>query len=178
MQDINVGRVVIFSTLAEAIASKRLLFINELAVVAGDVTRTKRGSGIENNANAGLIFSALPWTKSERNVISELDVTGTLTAAQVFGGIVASLSAAAVSATLPLATDLVALLGAKQGTQLDFTVDNSAGANTVTVVVNTGITAATAVITGGATLTVASGKVGFFRLYFISTTAAILYRLA
>ena len=61
----------------------------------------------------------------------------------------------------------------------DFFVDNSAGANTVTVAVNTGITVNTPAITGGATLTVSTANaVGQFRLVFTSATAAKLLRIA
>lgn len=102
--------------------------------------------------------------------------TATLTASELGKGIITSTSAAATSLTLPLATKVISHLKAKRGDQYDFVVDNSAGANTVTMVVNTGIAAGPAVITGGATLTIANGSVGFFKLYFKSGTEAILYR--
>ena len=82
--------------------------------------------------------------------------------------------------TLPTATAIGTQLGAIQGTVLDFSVDNTAGSGTCTIAVNTGIVAATPVITGGATLTVANSAtqgIGVFRLVFSSATAAVLYRI-
>ena len=61
------------------------------------------------------------------------------------------------------------------GTLLTFIVDNSAGANTVTVAVDAGTTLAvtTPAITGGATLTVSTANViGIFGIYITSATAA------
>jgi hypothetical protein len=86
-----------------------------------------------------------------------VNVTGAISAAGLATGYITSTSAAAVTATLPTATLLAAELGASAGTSFEFIVDNSGGANTVTVAVNTGITTATPVVTGGATLTVSNG---------------------
>lgn len=105
-----------------------------------------------------------------------VDTTATLTASQVSKGLFTSTSAAAVSITLPTATVLADQLQAKRGNDFSLIVDNSAGASTVTLVVNTGITAITAVLTGGATLTIAAGTVGYFRIYFTSTTTAKIAR--
>lgn len=106
------------------------------------------------------------------------NVTATADADDVVAGLLTSTSAAAVDLTLPTATDLAAAAnGAGQGTNFTFFVDNSAGSNTVTVTVNTGITAITAVVTGSATLTVAAGAVGMFRIYFINGTTAKLSRV-
>lgn len=141
--------------------------------LTGDFTRVKTGDGIT-------IFSALKWseTPQKNHVPVALNVTGTLTAAQLATGVITSTSAAAVAATLPSAAALLALLpGAAAGTWFDFAVDNSVGASTVTVTASATITAATAVITGGATLTVAATATGLFRLYFISATAAKIYRI-
>jgi hypothetical protein len=108
-----------------------------------------------------------------------VDVTGSITAAQLSGGLITSTSAAAVTATLPTATLLATALGATQGSMFDFIIDNSAGANTVTVQVNTGITVGTTAVTGGISLTVSTAQVvGVFRLIFTSATAAILRRIA
>jgi len=66
------------------------------------------------------------------------------------------------------------------GSVLEFLVDNSQGANTVTVAVDGGATiaVATPAITGGATLTVSTAnKIGMFQLYLTSPTTAILSRL-
>ena len=105
------------------------------------------------------------------------NTTATATADEIAGGLITSTSAAAVALTLPTATDLATQIGATQGTSVDFMVDNSAGSNTVTVTVNTGITAVSAVVTGSNTLTVASGAVGTFRIFFTSATVAKVARL-
>lgn len=104
------------------------------------------------------------------------NATATLTAAQLINKYITSTSAAATGLTLPTATLLGAAINAVRGTKFTFTVDNSAGASTVTMIVGTGITAGTPVITGGAALTVASGQVGEFIVIFITTTTALIYR--
>ncbi len=105
-------------------------------------------------------------------------ITATLEAAELATGYITSTSAAAVSLTLPTATLLAAEIGAVAGTSFEFIVDNTAGANTVTILVGAGITAATPVITGGATLTVSvANAIGIFRIVFSSATVAKLYRI-
>jgi hypothetical protein len=82
--------------------------------------------------------------------------------------------------TLPTATLFGAVINAAQGAVFDFSVDNTAGSGTCTIAVNTGIVAATPIITGGATLTIANSAtqgIGIFRLVFSSATAAVLYRI-
>ncbi len=107
-----------------------------------------------------------------------VNTTATVSAAEVAFGLFTSTSAAAVGLTLPSATAIAAQIGAVQGTTFDFLVDNSAGANTVTVIVGSGIAVATPAITGGATLTVSTANVvGQFRLLFTSGTAAVLSRI-
>lgn len=114
----------------------------------------------------------------ENHTASAINVTATATAAEIATGLITSTSAAAVGITLPSAASLIALLpGSARGTSFDLIVDNSVGANIVTITPSASITAATAVITGGATLTVASGATGIFRIYFTSTTAAKIYRV-
>ncbi len=112
-----------------------------------------------------------------------INATATATTAQMLTGYITSTSAAGTSITLPTATQMAAALRtvgitATRGTIFDFIVDNSAGANTVTVVVNTGIAVTTPAITGGATLTVSTANViGHFRLFFTSATTAKILRL-
>lgn len=113
----------------------------------------------------------------QKRSATAVNVTATTTAAAIAGGLITSTSAAAVTLTLPLSTDLATYISAVQGTSIDFMVDNSAGANTVTVTPNTGTTAVTAVITGGATMTVASGAVGTFRIFYTSATVSKIARL-
>ena len=105
------------------------------------------------------------------------NATAVLTSEELGKGIITSTSAAATSLTLPTATLIARHLKAERGDQYEFVVDNSVGANIVTVVVGAGIVVpTTVVITGSATLAVAVGQVGVFKLYFKSKTAATLFR--
>ena len=74
-----------------------------------------------------------------------VNATGTATAAQVATGYITSTSAGATTIQLPTGTALGSLIGAGRGTSLDLYIDNTAGASTVTVSVNTG-----AVLSSGA----------------------------
>lgn len=114
---------------------------------------------------------------------SAVDATATLTAAQVASGYITSTSAAAVTMTLPTGTLLGAYLGAVQGTVIDLFIDNTAGANTVTMAVAVnGILSAAAAANGASQglLTVPSGVTGqaCFRLMFSSATAYTFTRIA
>jgi hypothetical protein len=110
--------------------------------------------------------------------VSIANATATINGNFLSTGYITSTSAAPTNITLPTATDLAGAIGATAGTVFDFIVDNSAGASTVTLVLNTGITVITPVITGGATLTISTANaVGLFRLVFTSATAAKLFRI-
>jgi hypothetical protein len=116
--------------------------------------------------------------------LNAINATGTATAAQVADGYITSTSAAATTITLPTGTLLGAAVGASRGTSLDLWVDNTAGANTVTVAVATNgiLSAAAAAGTGAGAglLTVPSGVTGIacFRLTFASATAYVFSRIA
>lgn len=110
--------------------------------------------------------------------------TGAGTLAVVTSGVVAGLitttSAAAVLLTLDSAAVMLAALGATAGSYWEFFVDNTAGANTVTVAVDSGATVAviTPAITGGATLTVSTANaIAKFGIYFSTATTAKLLRI-
>lgn len=110
-----------------------------------------------------------------------INATATATAAEVVTGYITSTSAAATTITLPTGTLLGAALGATQGTIFDLYIDNTAGANTVTIAVATnGILSTAADDTAGSfgDLTVASGVtgVGRFTLMFSSATAYVFTR--
>ena len=112
-----------------------------------------------------------------------INATATATAAQVAAGYITSTSAAATTITLPTGTALGAVLGATQGTSLDLFIDNTAGANTVTVAVNTNaVLSSAAADTAGSfgDLTIASGATGIgrFTLMFSSATAYTFTRTA
>ena len=115
--------------------------------------------------------------------LSAINASATATAAQVVSGYFTSTSAAATTITLPTASAIATQISGSngsiaQGTSLYFTVDNSTGANTVTVAVNTGvIIVPTVVVTGSNVLTVAKSSVGIFKLVFTSSTTAILFRV-
>jgi len=112
-----------------------------------------------------------------------INATATATAAQVATGYITSTSAAATTITLPTGALLGAQLGAVQGTTFDLYVDNTAGANTVTIAVATNGIKSDAANTTAASfgqLTVASGAtgVGRFTLMFSSPTAYVFTRTA
>jgi hypothetical protein len=118
------------------------------------------------------------------SAVNAINATATATAAQVATGYITSTSAAATTITLPTGTLLGAALGATQGTVLDLFIDNTAGANTVTIAVATnGILSAAAAAgsaAGAGLLTVPSGVtgVGCFRIMFSSPTAYVFSRIA
>ena len=112
-----------------------------------------------------------------------INATATATAAQVATGWITSTSAAATTITLPTGTDLGTALGAVRGTVFDLYIDNTAGASTVTIAVNTNAVVSTAgVDTAGSfgDLTVAAGATGLARytLMFSSATAYAFTRTA
>ena len=112
-----------------------------------------------------------------------INATETATAAQVADGYITSTSAAATTITLPTGTALGAALGASRGTVLDLYIDNTAGASTVTIAVNTNAILSTAAAdTAGSfgDLTIAAGATGLARytIMFSSATAYVFTRTA
>ena len=126
---------------------------------------------------------SLPVNITEHATTSAINSTATATAAQVASGYITSTSAAATTITLPTGTLLGAALGAVQGTVHDLYIDNTAGANTVTIAVAVnGILSALAAAEAGGSglLTVPSGVTGQarFTLMFSSATAYTFTRTA
>lgn len=116
-------------------------------------------------------------------MVQAINATATATAAQVASGYITSTSAAATTITLPTGTALGAAVNASQGTILDLFIDNTAGASTVTLAVNTNAILSTAAAdTAGSfgDLTVAAGATGLarFTLMFSSATAYVITRTA
>ena len=112
-----------------------------------------------------------------------INATATATAAEVATGYITSTSAAATTITLPTGTLLGAALGATRGTVFDLYIDNTAGANTVTIAVAVnGILSTAAADTAGSfgDLTVAAGATGLARytIMFSSATAYVFTRTA
>jgi hypothetical protein len=119
--------------------------------------------------------------RGQKQIFSGANVsgTGTVTSDQLATGSLVFTGGAGTQ-TLPTATLFAAVINATQGAVFDFTVDNTAGSGTCTIAVGAGIIAATPIITGGATLTVANSAtqgIGVFRLVFSSATAAVLFRI-
>lgn len=123
--------------------------------------------------------------------IAAINATATATAAQIATGYITCTSAAATTITMPTGTLLGAQLQAQRGDTFEFWVDNTAGANTVTLAVGTNavqsdwnnqVTVATASVTPAAItpLTVASGVSGIarFLISFASATAYTFSRVA
>lgn len=113
-----------------------------------------------------------------------INATATATAAQVATGYITSTSAAATAITLPTGTLLGTALGATAGTVFNLIVDNTAGANTVTMAVAVNGVLSDGAVTAGAVafgdLTIASGVTGIarFTLMFSSATAYAFSRTA
>jgi len=112
-----------------------------------------------------------------------INATATASAAQVADGYITSTSAAATTITLPTGTALGAAVNASRGTVFDLFIDNTAGANTVTIAVNTNAILSTAAAdTAGSfgDLTVAFGATGLARytIMFSSATAYVFTRTA
>lgn len=111
-----------------------------------------------------------------------INATATVTPVQLINGYITSTSAAAVTLTLPTGTLLGQALNATKGTVFEFYVDNTSGANTVTIAVAVnGILSAAAVAgagTGAGLLTVPAGVTGLasFKLVFTSSTAYVFTR--
>jgi hypothetical protein len=112
-----------------------------------------------------------------------INASATASAAQVADGYITSTSASPTTITLPTGTALGTAIGAAQGTVLDLFIDNTAGASTVTVAVNTNaVLSSAAADTAGSfgDLTIAAGATGIarFTLMFSSPTAYTFTRTA
>lgn len=122
-----------------------------------------------------------PW--SDHPTTAAINATATATVDQVATGWITSTSGAAVTITLPTGTLLGARLGASKGFVFNLFIDNTGGANVVTVAVATnGILSESAVTTALSfgDLTVPSGVTGIGRytLMFTSATAYAFTRTA
>lgn len=130
----------------------------------------------------GIIHKTTPYTAA-------VDTTAGWTLAEVKTGLIAgtikTTSAAAVTITLDSVANIITAFATAgvtltTGSYIEFVIDNTTGANTVTLAVDGGATiaVATPVITGGATLTTSTAnKLGRFQLYLQSATVGILSRI-
>lgn len=138
------------------------------------------GSTVKFNGSATFAVANVSGHASTAAINS----TTTATAAQVATGYITSTSASATTITLPTGTLLGAQLGATQGSVFELYIDNTAGANTVTVAVATNGILSSAAVAGSTAnfglLTVASGVTGIgrFTLMFSSATAYVFSRTA
>ena len=108
---------------------------------------------------------------TQGDITSGLTSAVTLTSAQLATGIISATPGSALSYTLPLVTDLEALLvNAGNNASFDFVVINLSGANIGTVSTNTGWT-----LVGAMGVAVSSS--GRFRARKVGTAAWTLYRL-
>ena len=109
---------------------------------------------------------------TQGDITSGLTSAVTLTSAQLATGIISATPGSALSYTLPLVTDLEALLvNAGNNASFDFTVINLSGANIGTVATNTGWT-----LVGAMGVAVSSS--GRFRARKVGTAAWTLYRVS
>jgi hypothetical protein len=130
-----------------------------------------------------LTTTNLVFTDQNHPTTAAINATATATAEQVATGYITSTSAAATTITLPTGTALGTAIGATRGTVLELYVDNTAGANAVTIAVNTNaILSSAAADTAGSfgDLTVAAGVTGIARytIMFASATAYVFTRTA
>ncbi len=155
------------------------------AATGGTVALAAIDSGADTNLSltgkgAGYVSLNDPIV---RHVPTAANTTATLTAAQVKTGWITSTSAATVTLTMPTGTLLGGVLGAVAGTVHELYIDNTAGANVVTVAVAVnGVLSDAAATTAGSfgQLTVAAGVTGLarFTLMFSSATAYAFTRTA
>ena len=130
-----------------------------------------------------LTTTNLVFTDQNHPTTAAINATATATAAEVATGYITSTSAAATVITLPTGTLLGAAISAVKGTVMDLYVDNTGGANTVTMAVAVnGVLSTAAVDTAGSfgDLTVAAGATGLarFTIMFSSATAYVFTRTA
>lgn len=136
------------------------------------------------NGNTLQYFNGTDWVafnpvlEGHGNAVAK-NATGAVTASELASGYITSTSAAATTLTLPTATSLVALTGAVPGSILQFSVNNSGGASTVTLdLTGSGLSTGTSPITGGNTLTISVvNGVGVFDIIFLSGTTGLIRRL-
>lgn len=161
-----------------------------LKVTGATAAGTVAVAAISSGSNAGLSIAskgtgvlAINKPVATHTTKAAINATATATAAEVATGYITSTSAAATVITLPTGTDLGAALGASQGYVHELYIDNTAGANTVTIAVAVnGILSALAAAEAGGSglLTVPSGVTGQarFTLMFSSATAYTFTRTA
>jgi hypothetical protein len=154
-----------------------------VTVAEGTGTVTVDASFGPTTSVTNLTATNLVFTDQNHPTTAAINATRAATAAEVATGYLTSTSALATTITLPTGTLLGAQLGATRGTVLDLYIDNTAGANTVTVAVAVnGILSGAAADTPGSfgDLTIPAGATGLgrFTIMFSSATAYVFTRTA
>jgi hypothetical protein len=161
-----------------------------ITVIGAATGGTVQINAIDSGANTNLKLSGKGtgfveiYTQHNGYTPTAINATAVATAAQVLTGYITSTSAAVTAITLPTGTLLGQAFNAVQGDTFELTIDNTAGANTVTMVVAVnGILSAAAAAGSGAgagLLTIPSGVtgVGVFQIMFTSATAYVFSRVA
>jgi hypothetical protein len=117
-----------------------------------------------------LTVAAVPTTATD---------SATLTAAQLINGIIIGTPTTTAAYTLPLATDLDAVLtNSKPGSTFDFRVINTTTAGVITVTTNTGWTIGSSGSQGLMTVAATAGTVRSFRARKTSDGAWALYAIS
>lgn len=153
--------------------------LNEIQIAGGINSNKPAVFGALVTFNGGTLNTIA--SASGHGSTAAINTTATVTAAQLQTGYLTSTSAAAVTMTLPTGTLLGTQLGASQGTIFRFYVDNTAGANTVTIAPAVNGIVSSAGVSNAASfglLTITSGVtgVGEFTIMFSSATAYVFSR--
>lgn len=180
--DLNQNELLEFDSVASAVNYIR---VANAATGSGPTFSAQGGdTNIDLNLNAlaaGRIITNRAIVRGHGT--AAINATATATAAEAATGYITSTSGAAVTLTLPTGTLLGAELGAVQGTIHELYIDNTAGANDITVAVAVNGILSDAAATTAASfgqLTVTSGVTGQgrFTLMFSSATAYTFTRTA
>lgn len=158
---------------------------NDLGTTLSNLGLRVAGATYSLTTSSAVTFTGTTKVKApiDTHTTAAVNSTATLTAAQVAGGYITSTSASPTTMTMPTGTLLGTQLGAAQGTVMDLFIDNTAGANTVTLAVGTNAILSAAAVANSASqglLTVPSGVTGqaCFRLMFSSASAYTITRIA
>lgn len=144
----------------------------DIGTATGTITpaQKKRTAVTNLGLTAGATLSTL--------TVAVVNVTATLTAAQLLAGVITTTAAAAVNATLPLATAMETAMIAQFGTlavgdSFTFDVNNQvAAANSFTILTNTGWT-----LVANNSMAVGPASAGTFRVVRTAANTFSLYRL-
>lgn len=152
---------------------------NVTSIGFGAITYTSNTIQLGNSTITSVISSGNDVRRNP--TLIAINASATAAASDIINGYITSTSAAAVNITLPTITSIATQLGGapSRGTTIDFIIDNSAGANSITLILDPSITtAASPAITGSNNLVITTtNSIGMFRLVFTSGTAAKIFRV-